>query len=114
VCRSQPGGPRQGRHEALQLTEGAGIPLATVSAPANTVDHQLLGQTLDALKDFQPLPCRPTVHLDAGYDYRPSREALDERGLLHHPCAMPGRLAPLPLGHPAKISTHPLTYWRGL
>src|SRR3954447_3712932 len=27
---------------------------------------------------------------------------------------MPGRLAPLPLGHPAKISTHPLTYWRGL
>jgi hypothetical protein len=26
---------------------------------------------------------------------------------------MPGRLAPLPLGHPAKITTHPLTYWRG-
>jgi transposase len=65
-----------------QLTDGAGIPIATVSASANTVDHQLLPQTLDALKDFQPLPESVTVHLDAGYDYRPAREALDERGLL--------------------------------
>ncbi len=65
-----------------QLTDGAGIPIATVSAPANTVDHALLGETLDALKDFQPLPTGVTVHLDAGYDYRPCREALEERGLL--------------------------------
>jgi transposase len=65
-----------------QLTDGAGIPLAAVSAPANTVDHALLGETLDALKDFQPLPAGVTVHLDAGYDYRPCREALEERGLL--------------------------------
>src|SRR4051794_2891450 len=36
------------------------------------------------------------------------------RSHCHCSCAMPGRLAPLPLGHPAKISTHPLTYWRGL
>ena len=64
-----------------QLADGAGVPLATVSAPANTVDQQLLPETLDALKDFQPLPADVTVHLDAGYDYRPCREALEERGL---------------------------------
>lgn len=64
-----------------QLTDGGGLPLATVSAPANTVDHALLEATLDALKDFAPLPAEVTVHLDAGYDYRPCRQALDERGL---------------------------------
>jgi hypothetical protein len=62
----------KGGRKHSQLTEGAGIPLATVSAPANTVDHQLLSATLDALKDFSPLPVDPTVHLDAGYDYRPA------------------------------------------
>lgn len=71
----------KGGMKRSQLAEGAGIPLATVSAPANTVDHALLGQTLDELKDFQPLPADVTVHLDAGYDYRPCREELDDRGL---------------------------------
>jgi transposase len=71
----------KGGFKRSRLSDGGGIPMATVSAPANTVDHQLLGQTLDALKDFQPLPEQVTVHLDAGYDYRPAREALDERGL---------------------------------
>jgi hypothetical protein len=152
-----------------QLSDGAGVPMATVSAPANTRDDALLGQTLDALKGFQPLPAEVTVHLDAGYDYRPCRAALEERGLLgeiaargtpapnpggqavaggadqllvqrlrqapplhrtpprlrrriprpgrrhrHRPCAMPGCLAALPLGLPTTITTHPLTYWRGL
>jgi transposase len=64
-----------------QLAEGAGVPLATVSAPANTRDDALLPATLDALKDFAPLPADVTVHLDAGYDDRPCRAALDERGL---------------------------------
>ena len=80
-----------------QLTEGAGIPLATVSAPANTVDHALLGQTLDELKDFQPLPAEVTVHLDAGYDYRPCREELDHRGL-HSQIAHRGEPAPIQVG----------------
>ena len=35
-----------------QLTDGAGVPLATVSAPANSRDHVLLPATLDTLKDF--------------------------------------------------------------
>jgi transposase len=80
-----------------QLSDGAGIPMATVSAPANTVDHALLGQTLDALKDFSPLPAEATVHLDAGYDYRPCREALDERGLLGQ-VASRGTPAPIQVG----------------
>jgi transposase len=80
-----------------QLTDGAGVPIATVSAPANTVDHALLAATLDALKDFQPLPAEATVHLDAGYDYRPCREALDERGL-HGQIAHRGEPAPIQVG----------------
>src|SRR4051795_10145029 len=70
----------KGGMKRSQLSDGAGVPIATVSAPANTVDHALLAQTLDALKDFQPLPEHVTVHLDAGYDYRPCREALEQRG----------------------------------
>jgi transposase len=80
-----------------QLTDGAGIPLATVSAPANTVDHALLPETLDALKDLQPLPAGATAHLDAGYDYRPCRDALDERGLLGQ-IAHRGEPAPIQAG----------------
>ena len=37
-----------------QLADGAGIPLATVSAPANTVEQQLLPETLDALEGLRP------------------------------------------------------------
>src|SRR5919112_2343410 len=80
-----------------QLSDGAGIPLATVSAPANTRDDALLGPTLDAVKDFAPLPEDVTVHLDAGYDYRPCREALDERGLRGQ-IAHRGQPAPIQVG----------------
>jgi hypothetical protein len=80
-----------------QLSDGNGVPMATVSAPANTRDDALLGQTLDAVKDFAPLPVDVTVHLDAGYDYRPCREALDERGLLGQ-IAHRGTPAPIQVG----------------
>ena len=88
----------KGGMKRSQLAEGAGIPLATVSAPANTVDHALLGQTLDELKDFAPLPPEVTVHLDAGYDYRPCREELDQRGL-HGRIAHRGEPAPIQVGN---------------
>ncbi len=80
-----------------QLCDGAGVPMATVSAPANTRDDALLGHTLDAVKDFAPLPADVTVHLDAGYDYRPCREALDERGLRGQ-IAHRGEPAPIQVG----------------
>ena len=87
----------KGGMKRSQLSDGAGVPLATVSAPANTRDDALLGQTLDALKDFQPLPAEVTVHLDAGYDYRPCREALDERGVRGE-IASRGTPAPIQVG----------------
>src|SRR5215218_3172793 len=87
----------KGGMKRSQLTDGAGVPIATLSAPANTVDHALLAQTLDALKDFAPLPAEVTVHLDAGYDYRPCREALEERGLRGQIAAR-GTSAPIQVG----------------
>ena len=80
-----------------QLTDGAGVPMATVSAPANTVDHALLETTLDELKQWQPLPPDITVHLDAGYDYRPCREALADRELIGQ-IAQRGTPAPIQVG----------------
>src|SRR4051794_2609907 len=80
-----------------QLTEGAGVPLTAVAAPANIRDDALLPATLDALKDIAPLPAAATVHLDTGYDYRPCREALDQRGLLAE-IAHRGTPAPIQVG----------------
>ena len=80
-----------------QLTDGQGVPLATVAAPANVPDHVLLPATLDALKDWQPLPERTTVHLDAGYDYRPCHAELADRVLLAE-IARRGLPAPIQVG----------------
>ena len=100
------GGPCAGRSpvdrgkggmKRSQLTDGGGIPMATVSAPANTVDHALLEPTLDAVKDFAPLPAGVTVHLDAGYDYRPCRDALEQRGMVGE-IAHRGEPAPIQVG----------------
>ena len=87
----------KGGMKRSQLTDGGGIPMAAVSAPANTVDHALLAETLDAVKDFVPLPVEVTVHLDAGYDYRPCREVLDERGMVGE-IAHRGEPAPIQVG----------------
>lgn len=64
-----------------QVCDGAGIPLAALPAPANRRDHQMLAVSLDALAAWEPLPEHVTVHLDAGYDYKPCRAELTERGL---------------------------------
>jgi transposase len=87
----------KGGMKRSQLTDGGGIPMAAVSAPANTVAHALLAETLDAVKDFVPLPVEVTVHLDAGYDYRPCREVLDERGMVGE-IAHRGEPAPIQVG----------------
>jgi hypothetical protein len=52
------------------------MPLAAVPAPANHRDDGLLAATLDAITVVGPLPERPVVHLDAGYDYQPCRQVL--------------------------------------
>ncbi len=74
--------------------EANGIPLGTISAPANRHDSPLLGPTLDALRmDHQPL----TVHLDRGYDSGITRQQLAARGLLAA-IAEKGKPAPVTAG----------------
>src|SRR6266542_2394225 len=41
-----------------------------------------LAATLDTLAVVGGLPAQPVVHLDAGYDYQPCRQALAARGML--------------------------------
>jgi transposase len=100
----------QGGMKRSQLTDGAGIPMATVSAPANTVDHALLEPTLDVVKDVAPLPADVTVHLDAGYDYRPCRDALDQRGMVGE-IAHRGEPAPIQVGRRWVVER--ANSWRG-
>ena len=55
---------KQGTKRSL-LTDGTGIPLGCVSAPANRHDSPLLRPTLDKLARFGlALPERITVHLE--------------------------------------------------
>lgn len=68
---------KQGLKRSL-VVDAAGIPLATIAAPANRHDSPLLEPTLDALA----ITNRPmTVHLDRGYDSGVTRQRLAERGL---------------------------------
>jgi hypothetical protein len=53
-----------------------------VAAAANRRDDGLLAATLDTLVVVGVLPAQPVVHLDAGNDYQPCRQALAERGML--------------------------------
>lgn len=70
---------KQGTKRSL-LVDGGGIPLGVVVAGANRHDSPLLRPTLEKLNRFQDLPDKITVHLDAGYDSRATREILDEFG----------------------------------
>jgi transposase len=85
-CGGQVAGPspvdrrKQGLKRSVAV-EAGGIPLAAVPAPANCRDDGLLAVTLDAVGRLGPLPPRPTVHLDAGYDWQPCRQVLSERGM---------------------------------
>lgn len=75
---------KQGTKRSL-LTDGAGIPLGCVVAPANAHDSPLLRPTLEQLSRFDlglgvGLPQNITVHLDAGYDSAKTRDLLEELG----------------------------------
>jgi transposase len=101
-CGGQTAGPspvdrrKQGLKRSV-ATEAAGIPLAVVPAPANQRDDGLLAATLDALGAVGPLPAQPVVHLDAGYDYQPCRQALTKRGMVGQ-IATRGLPAPIQAG----------------
>lgn len=73
---------KQGTKRSL-LTDADGIPLGCVSAPANRHDSVFLRPTLEQLGRFESrfgvgLPDQITVHLDAGYDSRKTRDLLTE------------------------------------
>ena len=75
---------KQGTKRSL-MTDGAGIPLGCMIAPANRHDSPFLRPTLEKLGRFETrlgvgLPEQITVHLDAGYDSAVTRELLDEFG----------------------------------
>jgi transposase len=101
-CGGQVAGPspvdrrKQGLKRSV-ATETGGIPLAAVPAPANQRDDGLLAATLDAVTVIGPLPKRPTVHLDAGYDYQPCRAVLAARGMAGQ-IATRGEPAPVQAG----------------
>ena len=62
--------------------DAKGIPLGTVSAPANRHDSPLLLPTLRAASEvLGTLPEEASVHLDRGYDSLLTRERLAELGL---------------------------------
>ncbi len=73
-----------------------GIPVGTVTAPANRHDSPLLTETLDAVAEtLGGLPERASIHLDRGYDSKSTREPLKGRGLL---AEISERGKPAPLG----------------
>jgi transposase len=62
--------------------DARGIPLGTVTAPANRHDSPLLAETLDAVAEtLGELPESTSIHLDRGYDSGATRERLRERAL---------------------------------
>ena len=71
-----------------------GIPLGSITAPANRHDSPLLSETLDTVKTLGSLPELANVHLDRGYDSELTRKRLEERGLIGV-ISKKGKLEPL-------------------
>jgi transposase len=92
ITKAPCGGEKAGRSPVDRGKQGTkrstavdarGIPLGTVTAPANRHDSPLLAETLDAVAEtLGGLPEEASVHLDRGYDSKATRERLEERGLL--------------------------------
>ena len=109
-CGGQVAGPspvdrrKQGLKRSVAV-EAGGIPLAALPAPANQRDDGLLAATLDAIGLIGPLPARPLVHLDAGYDYQPCRQVLAARAMVGQ-IATRGVPAPIQAGRWVIERTH--------
>jgi len=65
------------------LTDGTGIPLAVVIAPANRNDFKLLEATLEARRVLPPAVSQHLC-LDKGYDYDESRSVAEAYCFVHH------------------------------
>lgn len=81
-CGGDKAGPspvdrRKGGLKRSNATEAQGVPVGLVSAGANRHDSPLLEPTIDSTEQqVEPLPDKPVMHLDSGYDGQPSRDVL--------------------------------------
>jgi transposase len=91
VTKAPCGGERSGRSPVDRgkgglkrsvAVDGRGIPLGSVTAPANRHDSPLLAPTLDVARSLGMVAEGATVHLDRGYDSEPTQARLLERGLV--------------------------------
>jgi transposase InsO family protein len=105
ITKAPCGGEKAGRSPVDRGKQGikrsvavdaCGIPLGTVTAPANRHDSPLLTETLDAAvsETLEELPEGVSVHLDRGYDSKATRERLEEHGLKAE-ISQKGKPAPL-------------------
>ena len=91
VTKAPCGGEKAGRSpvdrgkrgiKRSMAVDAKGIPLGSVSAPANRHDSPLLVPTMEAASEaLGALPEGASVHLDRGYDSSLTRERVKERGL---------------------------------
>lgn len=91
--RAKPG------YKAQLLVDGRGVPLRTVSTPANVNDGPMLSLVLNALPIVRPQPKREHPHhlcLDAAFDNAPVREVLLLERYTAHIAPQNGRAADTP------------------
>jgi transposase len=108
ITKAPCGGEKAGRSPVDRGKQGTkrstavdarGIPLGTVTAPANRHDSPLSSETLDTVAEaLGGMPEQANVHLDRGYDSNVTRERLEDLGLNAAEIAKKGRPAPLQAG----------------
>ena len=64
------------------VVDAKGVPMGTITAPANRHDSPLLEATLDTLEPLGELPDRARVHLDRAYDSATTHRKLEARWLV--------------------------------
>lgn len=98
------------------MTDGRGVPLATVVSGANRTDMKKLGDLLDArllpgppAADPADPAAGPQLCLDRGYDYAACRAAAAAQGYTAH--IPPKRSEAQPLPPPGDPARHPPRRW---
>jgi transposase len=102
-CGGDKAGPspvdrRKGGLKRSATTDATGVPLGIVSAGANRHDSPLLAPTIENMKQqVGPLPDKPVMHLDSGYDGKPSRDVLADHNMIGE-IAQKGIPSPIQIG----------------
>ncbi len=91
------------------MTDGRGVPLATVLSGANRTDMKKLADLLDAVVYELPVAGERHLCLDRGYAYAACRETAVAHGYTAH--IPPRRSAAAPLPAPGHPDRHPPRRW---